>query len=433
MVIRNIFLSILITASSLIAQTVGVWSGSAAIENDKRIFTIEISKKENNYLMNWSLSGANIYIMPSGEIYYRPDDSLSASLFMFNHPVGKIEGKFSNEIFSGNLSWNKNKMPVVLNKINNYKLPFREEEYIINNKDVSLSGTFVLPNGSGPFPAVVFLHGSGPAERWWAMSYAKEFAEIGIASFLYDKRGCGKSTGSWISSSLDDLTGDVSSVINFLKTKKEINPNKIGVYAVSQSGWVTSRLAVSDTPPAFAIVNSGGGATPYEVEILFYKKSLEHSSLNISEKEEAMKLAENYLEYLKTGNNRELLIEKIAVSKVKNWYKFINIERVLPSDKNRKNWEWVPTYNPVTDIKKINFPILILMGKDDDLIPVETAISKWKTGLNSAQNKNYEIKVFENAGHALRMGGHESFNSFPRYAEGSLEYQINWLKKNILN
>lgn len=390
-------------------------------------------ERDNTFDIRWSMSRANIYRMPTRETYYKSKDSLSAVLSMFGHPIGKIEGKFSNKTFTGNLTWAKIPFPVSLKKVKDYKLPFNEMDCQIINKDVTLAGTFITPKGSGPFPAVVFLNGSGPAERWWAMFYAKEFAEIGIASLLFDKRGSGKSTGSWLSSSLDDITSDASSAINFLKAQKEIDPEKIGIYAVSQSGWVASRLAVSDTPPAFAIVNSGGGSTPYDTEILFYNNNLKHSSLTNSEKEEAIDLAKEYLEYLKTGNNRQTLVEKINNSKTKEWYKFVNVERVLPSEKNRKNWEWVSTYNPVADIEKINFPALILIGGKDDLVPVETATNNWKAGLDSAQNKNYEIKIFENAGHALQLGGHGSYNSFPRYAEGSLEYQINWLKENILN
>ena len=432
MFLRNILLALLITAATLNAQLIEAWSGEVSTGNDKRILTLEISQFENTFKINWSLSEANIYRLPVGEFFYNQNDSLSAPLLIFNHPMGKIEGKFINNKFSGDLIWNKNSSKIYLEKISDYTLPFYEKEYKINNKEIVLAGTLITPKGTGPFPAVVFLHGSGPGERWWPMFYAKEFAKIGIASFVFDKRGSGESTGNWITSSLNDLTSDASAVINFLKTMKGINPDKIGIYAVSQSGWVTSRLAVSETPPAFAIVNSGGGSTPYEVEMVYYKKNLNHSPLTDAEKEEAMNLVKDYLEYLKTGNNREILVEKINVAKTKNWYKAINIGRVLPSDENRKNWEWVSTYNPITDIEKINFPIMILMGEKDDLIHVEIAADKWRQGLSQAQNKNYEIKIFKNAGHALQLGGHGNFGSFPRYAEGSLEYQIEWLKNNIL-
>lgn len=432
MFLRNILLMLLVTAATLNAQLIEAWSGEVTNGNDKRIFTLEISRFENTYKINWSLSEANIYRMPVGEFSYNPNDSLSAALLIFNHPMGKIEGKFINNTFSGNFVWNKSSSKISLEKVSGYEIPFYEKEYKINNKEVVLAGTLITPNGKGSFPAVVFLHGSGPGERWWSKFYAKEFAKIGVASFIFDKRGSGESTGNWITSSLDDLTSDASAVINFLKTIKEINPDRIGVSAVSQSGWVTSRLAVSETRPAFAIVNSGGGSTPYEVEMVYYKKNISHSSLTDNEKEDALSLVKDYLEYLKTGNNREILVGKINAAKTKNWYKAINVGRVLPSHENRKNWEWVPTYNPINDIVKINFPIIILMGEKDDLIPVENAVNNWREGLTEAQNKYYEIKIFESAGHALRLGGHGNFGSFPRYAEGSLEYQIEWLKKNIL-
>jgi pimeloyl-ACP methyl ester carboxylesterase len=66
-----------------------------------------------------------------------------------------------------------------------------------------LEGTFVYPDGNGPFPAVLIIAGSGPTDRdgnnplgVMAASYRKladALAAAGIASLRYDKRGIGKS------------------------------------------------------------------------------------------------------------------------------------------------------------------------------------------------------------------------------------------------
>jgi len=63
-------------------------------------------------------------------------------------------------------------------------------------------GTLVRPSGSGPFPAVVMVAGSGPTDRDWnspllpgsngsARLLAEALARAGIASLRYDKRGSG--------------------------------------------------------------------------------------------------------------------------------------------------------------------------------------------------------------------------------------------------
>src|SRR6185312_10205357 len=66
----------------------------------------------------------------------------------------------------------------------------------------TVSGTLVRPFGSGPFPAVVMVAGSGPTDRDWnspllpgsngsARLIAEALARAGIASLRYDKRASG--------------------------------------------------------------------------------------------------------------------------------------------------------------------------------------------------------------------------------------------------
>jgi hypothetical protein len=44
-------------------------------------------------------------------------------------------------------------------------VPYREEEVVFSNGGVTLAGTLTLPQGAGPFPAVVLITGSGPENR----------------------------------------------------------------------------------------------------------------------------------------------------------------------------------------------------------------------------------------------------------------------------
>lgn len=92
---------------------------------------------------------------------------------------------------------------------------FTEQEVSFKNGSVELSGTYMTPEGEGKFPAIVFLHGSGPHQRAGFRPYAEEFAKLGIASLYFDKRGSGKSGGSWTTSSLNDIAGDVLTDVEF--------------------------------------------------------------------------------------------------------------------------------------------------------------------------------------------------------------------------
>lgn len=68
--------------------------------------------------------------------------------------------------------------------------------------DITMRGTLTLPDGDGPFPAVVLVAGSGPTDRDWCSPllpgangsgrlFAEAFADAGTASLRYDKRASG--------------------------------------------------------------------------------------------------------------------------------------------------------------------------------------------------------------------------------------------------
>ena len=83
-----------------------------------------------------------------------------------------------------------------------YKTPEYVEEESFHELDVTigeglwkLAGTITLPNGEGPFPGVVLVHGSGPNDRDETIGPNKTFKDIawglatnGIAVLRYDKR-----------------------------------------------------------------------------------------------------------------------------------------------------------------------------------------------------------------------------------------------------
>lgn len=93
------------------------------------------------------------------------------------------------------------------------------EDAVFTNGEITLAGRLYLPLGAGPFPAVVFTHGSGPSGRDNPRydEEAREFVRSGIACLLYDKRGVGASTGDWRTASFEDLAGDAL-VHNFINT-----------------------------------------------------------------------------------------------------------------------------------------------------------------------------------------------------------------------
>jgi alpha/beta superfamily hydrolase len=108
---------------------------------------------------------------------------------------------------------------------------------------IFLSGTLTVPKDDTPLPCVIMVHGSGAQDRDGNISgfntqifkYIAEFlAEQGIASFRYDKRGCGKSEGNFNVAGLSEMVEDACAAIDFISEQKDAVDSK-GIYLLGHS------------------------------------------------------------------------------------------------------------------------------------------------------------------------------------------------------
>lgn len=308
---------------------------------------------------------------------------------------------------------------------------FIEEEISFMNEGVELKGTLLIPDQTQKSPAIVFLHGSGPHERAGFRTYALEFARLGFASLFFDKRGTGSSGGSWITASLEDLAKDGVSAINYLKERKEIDATRIGFWGVSQAGWVAPYAASISDDVAFMVLISGGGASPYESELHSYKAWFSAMNFTTEEVKEGVALIDSYMKYLSTGENRDELADRLDTTSNENVKMLANkLSRILPSEKNRSNWEWVATYDPADDLRELKIPVLIMTGDKDSNHPSEMANNKWRQAFKE-NPELLSIVSFPGSGHGIRVGGHHHGAS-AKFADGYWEAQIGWLLKNVV-
>ncbi|TAK60714.1 MAG: alpha/beta fold hydrolase [Bacteroidetes bacterium] len=309
---------------------------------------------------------------------------------------------------------------------------FTEREIRFRNDSIELAGTFIAPSIDSRYPAIVFLHGSGPATRAGARLYAEEFSKLGIASLIFDKRGSGSSGGSWLTSSLDDLSNDALAAVQFLKTVEHVDSNRIGFWGVSQAGWVATLAASLSADVAFMVLISGGGASPRESELFSYRSAMQKANLSSSEITDAERVIDLYFSYLATGENRAGLVSELEGDRDKPWYKYASLDRILPSEGNRANWSWVATWDPASHIEKVSCPVLLMFGDKDTDHPTEISIKKWRDGLKKAANENVTLVVFPGAGHGIRMREGFTGSGRPPFADGYSELMLGWLWQHVV-
>jgi pimeloyl-ACP methyl ester carboxylesterase len=145
--------------------------------------------------------------------------------------------------------------------------PYVEHEITVTNGPVRLAGTLTVPQGAGRFPLVVMITGSGPQNRDEDILGFKIFQVIadrlarqGIATYRYDDRGVGGSTGSLAGATTPDLAGDAQAALAALKSRTEIDPRRIGMLGHSEGATVAAIAAPRSPDVSFLVLLAPPGA-----------------------------------------------------------------------------------------------------------------------------------------------------------------------------
>ena len=158
--------------------------------------------------------------------------------------------------------------------------PYNDEEVTIENKssNITLSGSFTYPKTGGKFPVVVLVTGSGPQDRDETLGGGinhKPFLVLsdylthnGIAVLRYDDRGIGKSKGDFTKATTEDFAADAQAAVEYLKTRKEIDPKKIGIAGHSEGGLIAPIVAVNSNDVSYIVLLAGPGLPGKDILLL---------------------------------------------------------------------------------------------------------------------------------------------------------------------
>lgn len=145
--------------------------------------------------------------------------------------------------------------------------------------DLQLRGFIWKPEGAGPFPALLWNHGSEKLPGWLP-EVAPSFVRRGWVFFIPHRRGQGRSPGPYISDQLQAVPagearsrllvqlhevqlGDQLAALAFLKTQPFVDGNRLAVAGCSFGG-IQTVLAAERAAGYKAAVDFAGGAQSWE-------------------------------------------------------------------------------------------------------------------------------------------------------------------------
>jgi dienelactone hydrolase len=242
---------------------------------------------------------------------------------------------------------------------------YREVSFENAEQGLRLAGMLFVPEGDGPFPAIVMIQGSGTSVRnnRWYLTLIQYLQENGIVVLQPDKRGSVQSEGDWRTASFDDLATDTLAAVFFLKDQEQVAISEIGLIGMSQGGHIAPLAADRSQDIAF-LVNVVGGSVPMH-DLLVYEETHNLRELGI------LPGLSNLLAYPSSW-----MVRNIAQPAF---------------------WDAIGNFDPLPYWSKLTLDALVLYGENDTNVPS----SESARILESLGKPNIRVKIYPGSGHAL--------------------------------
>jgi alpha-beta hydrolase superfamily lysophospholipase len=266
-----------------------------------------------------------------------------------------------------------------------------------------LSGTLYLPKGRRVLGAVVATHGaSSPLRTSPLYRHLMEMLPpLDLAVLVYDRRGSGRSGGDAQSSDFALLADDALAAVRKLKTDPRIDPRRVGLWGLSQGGWI-SLLAAARAPadPAFVIACSAPIVTP-DVQMAFFSaNALRVNGYPQGEIDEMLAARKARDDYMRGTGDRADAQRRIDSIKDRPWFKLIYLGPTV-ADRETARWRKEIEHDPLTSLDGLKAPTLLLYGAADPAVPVDASIERLRGMV--AKSANLQVAVVARADHSMQL------------------------------
>lgn len=410
----------------------GIWEGKLKVPGTELRIVFKISKNpEGTLTATLDSPDQGVTGIPVEEVIFE-DNTLRLEV----KSAGAVfKGKVSEDflVIEGEWKQSGGTFPLTVNRVDKAveilrpqvpkkPYPYIEEEVAYENKEagITLAGTLTLPPGKGPSPAVLLISGSGPQDRNETIYNHRPFLILadyltrqGIAVLRVDDRGVGESTGDFSQATSVDFASDVLAGIEYLKTRKEINPEQIGLIGHSEGGLIAPMVAVKSPDVAFIILMAGTGLTGEE--ILYLQGALISRTMGVSEEDIAKnrQFNEKIFSLIKEEKDEKTIEEKLRQMFMDDWAELNEEEKSRIGDPEvflraqlqslLSPWlKFFLTYDPKPTLNKVKCPVLAINGEKDLQVPPKENLSAIEEALKVGGNQNYTIKELPGLNHLFQ-------------------------------
>jgi fermentation-respiration switch protein FrsA (DUF1100 family) len=392
---------------------------------------------------------------------------------MFNDPNvkfiivsigGYYEGKFEGDSIAGTWNQGGSSFPLTLKRSGEIEppkrpqepkppFPYIEEDVSYENKEASLTiaGTFTYPGSGESFPAVILITGSGPQNRNEELLGHKPFFVLadhltrnGIAVLRFDDRGIGKSTGEFSSATTKDFASDVIAGIEYLKSRKEVNKDKIGLIGHSEGGLIAPLVAVQSDDVDFIVLMAGPGMTGKEILRLQTTLILRANGTDEETITDNVETALKMYDIIINEKDSSVVREKLKKISDESYAEMSEEEKAQFGDPEiffnqqvkvlLSPWfRFFLEYDPYPTLTKVKVPLLAINGEKDLQVPPKENLELIEKAMKEGGNENYKIAELKGLNHLFQEAETGSPNEYAKIEEtmsfSALNLISDWIKE----
>jgi pimeloyl-ACP methyl ester carboxylesterase len=267
---------------------------------------------------------------------------------------------------------------------------FRSIDVTFSSADgTRLAGTLAIPNGRGPFPALVFVHGSGGQDRDERIGPNPIFLQLsntlsnaGYAVLRYDKRGVGASGHGPGPVTRPVLLDDVRAALAYARNRPQLDPKRVFLLGHSEGAELAPTVAATDRRVAGLVLMAPPALPLWQVSLRQVIAMAAPADRMAAERNELAALA------------------KIRSGSAANdaWF--------------RSSMD----VDPAVDIARDHCPVLILQGESDaQVLPADLPRL---VGAARAAHVDVTVRMFSGDSHL--------FEPIPADRAASLQASVNW-------
>lgn len=368
-----------------------------------------------------------------------PIDAVTLADGKLTLELKKLNGTFTGQAneaysqFAGTWKQNGIELPLTLSRTDappelrrpqtpHQPFPYRSETvtYPGGADGVTLAGTLTLPEGSGPFPAVLLITGSGPQDRDETLLGHKPFLVLadhltrrGIAVLRVDDRGVGQSTGDFAAATTLDFAADARAGVQYLAGRAEIDSRRIGLAGHSEGALVAPLVAADNSDVAFVVLLAAPGVTGEQ--IMYRQGQLLLAAMGADEAAQKMQLTTQQRMFAAVKEEPDTLKLKERLQAVVDELKAeLSEEERAQLDKQRAAtdaqidavttpwFRYFLTYDPVPTLQKLRCPVLAVVGQRDLQVEPAQNIPAIEAALKAARNPDFRVQELPGLNHLFQ-------------------------------